>query len=102
MHTPALRHHETVANPPARARQDQPSSITRDDLEKFIAGLGATPILIGHSLGGLLAQMLAARGRPAPLVLLAPSAPWGVLPIDLVRARLGADALLVGDFWNRC
>ena len=33
-----------------------------DDLEKEIRALGVKPIIIGHSMGGLLAQMLAARG----------------------------------------
>ena len=50
------------------------------DLEKLIAGLDDKPVLVGHSMGGLLAQMLAARGLARACVLLAPSAPWGVLP----------------------
>jgi pimeloyl-ACP methyl ester carboxylesterase len=33
------------------------------------------PILIGHSMGGLLAQILAARGLARAAVLLAPAAP---------------------------
>jgi non-heme chloroperoxidase len=38
------------------------------------------PIVIGHSLGGLLAQQLAAQGLARAAVLLAPVAPWGTLP----------------------
>lgn len=38
------------------------------------------PVLIGHSLGGLLAQQLAAQNLARALVLLAPVAPWGILP----------------------
>lgn len=38
------------------------------------------PVLIGHSLGGLLAQQLAAQNLARAVVLLAPVAPWGVLP----------------------
>ena len=34
-------------------------------------------------MGGLLAQMLAARRKAAALVLLAPSAPWGIPPTTL-------------------
>ena len=49
----------------------------------MIAGLDAPPILVGHSMGGLLAQMLAARRDVAALILLAPSAPWGVPPTTL-------------------
>lgn len=36
------------------------------------------PVLIGHSMGGLVAQLAAARTPVAGLVLLAPSPPWGV------------------------
>jgi len=51
-------------------------------LESYIDSLDldTPPILIGHSMGGLLAQMLAARAKASAIVLLAPSAPWGVLP----------------------
>ena len=36
------------------------------------------PILVGHSMGGLLAQQLAARIQPFALVLLTPAAPAGI------------------------
>lgn len=38
------------------------------------------PVLIGHSLGGLLAQQLAAQNQARAAVLLAPVASWGTLP----------------------
>ena len=34
------------------------------DLEREIRALGTKPIVIGHSMGGLLAQMLGSRGSP--------------------------------------
>ena len=36
------------------------------------------PVLLGHSMGGLVAQLAASRTPVRALVLLAPSAPWGV------------------------
>ena len=48
------------------------------DLEKDIRSLGTTPILMGHSMGGLLAQMLGSRGLAKALVLLTPAPPQGV------------------------
>lgn len=36
------------------------------------------PILLGHSMGGLLAQQLAARMNPFALVLITPAAPAGI------------------------
>jgi non-heme chloroperoxidase len=80
-HAPALRHHAIV--PGARAPVDLGATSLldyADDLERFIGTLPARPVIIGHSMGGLLAQMLGARGCAAALALLAPSPPWGVLP----------------------
>lgn len=54
-------------------------------LLEYRAGFGAAPIVIGHSMGGLLAQQLAARTDCAALVLLA-SVPPGVLWAQLRAA----------------
>jgi pimeloyl-ACP methyl ester carboxylesterase len=51
-----------------------------------VSGLGAKPIVIGHSMGGLIARILAAEGRARAAVLVAPlpggriPAPVGALP----------------------
>ena len=45
---------------------------------KACAACDTAPVLIGHSMGGLVAQLAAARTPVRALVLLAPSAPWGV------------------------
>jgi pimeloyl-ACP methyl ester carboxylesterase len=44
-----------------------------------LAGLGGRPVVIGHSMGGLLGQLIAAEGACAGLVLLS-SVPPGPLP----------------------
>ena len=75
-------------------------SITSADLEALLDGLDDDPILIGHSMGGLLAQMLAARRTVRALVLLAPSAPWGVLPATPFEYASAQALYLAGDFWN--
>src|SRR4051812_25901368 len=48
------------------------------DIATLCDGLTEPPVLIGHSLGGLVAQLAARRTRLRALVLLAPSPPWGV------------------------
>ena len=100
VHRPTLRYHNCgLSPPPSLAR----TSLTdyRADLENSIRELGTPPVLIGHSLGGLLAQMLAARGFAKAAILLAPSGPWGVLPTTLFEIGSAQALFLNGDFWNR-
>jgi len=49
-----------------------------DDIATLCGSLATRPILIGHSMGGLVAQLAARRVAPKALVLLAPSPPWGL------------------------
>ncbi|WP_333806693.1 alpha/beta hydrolase [Phenylobacterium sp.] len=56
---------------------------------------GAAPVLLGHSMGGLVAQMAARRGPVSALALLAPSAPWGVFGSSLEEAVTAAALPLV-------
>lgn len=67
----------------------------------FARSLPAPPVLVGHSLGGLVAQMAAMRVPTAGLVLLAPSAPWGVLPTTLEEHGSNLGLTLLGDYWRR-
>jgi non-heme chloroperoxidase len=71
------------------------------DLEDEIKALGTAPILVGHSMGGLLAQMLAARMDVTALVLLAPSAPWGVPPTTLFEIGAAQAMHLQPGYWNQ-
>ncbi len=52
-----------------------------DVLEREVRQLGPKPILMGHSMGGLLAQILGARGIAQALVLLTPASPSGIMAI---------------------
>jgi pimeloyl-ACP methyl ester carboxylesterase len=45
-------------------------------LERDVAKLSELPVLVGHSMGGLLAQQLAAKGRCRALVCVASAPPW--------------------------
>jgi pimeloyl-ACP methyl ester carboxylesterase len=55
-----------------------------DAMRSVAASRGRPPIVVGHSMGGLIARMLAAEGRCAAIVLVAP------LPGGRVPAPLGA------------
>ncbi len=52
-----------------------------EDLEQEIQQLGVKPIVIGHSMGRLLAQILGSRGLAKALVLLAPASPAGIMAL---------------------
>ncbi len=54
-----------------------------EDLEKEIKKLNTPPILMGHSMGGLLAQILGSRGLAKALVLLTPASPAGINALKL-------------------
>jgi pimeloyl-ACP methyl ester carboxylesterase len=69
------------------------------DIADLIRAEPAPPILIGHSLGGLVAQMAAAKAPVAALILLAPSAPWGVTGGSLEEAASAFGLYALGPFW---
>ena len=98
VHAPCLRHHDG-GKPPASLGQTSLADYS-DDLEKFLDELDAPSILVGHSMGGLLAQILAVRCDVHALVLLAPSAPWGVPPSTLFEIASAQAMLLNVGFWN--
>lgn len=56
-----------------------------DDVEK-VARLLGEPIIIGHSMGGLLAQIAATRGVARGVVLLSPAPPRGIPVLSLKLA----------------
>lgn len=72
------------------------------DIEEAIARIGAPPVLVGHSMGGFLAQHLVARSAFPAAVLVATvplgGLPWQVLlrnathhPLRLLRAMASGD-----------
>jgi non-heme chloroperoxidase len=58
-----------------------------DHTTEVITALKKKPALLGHSTGGLLAEMLAGRGLSAATVAIDPGVFRGVLPLPLVVLR---------------
>jgi len=54
-----------------------------DHFGEIIGGLKKKPVVVGHSFGGLLAQILAGRGLSAVTVAIDPAPFRGVLPLPL-------------------
>jgi len=70
---------EARANPDVLAKKTLGQ--IADHTTEVIAALDKKPVLIGHSTGGLLAQMLAGRGVAAATVAIDPGVFRGVLPL---------------------
>jgi pimeloyl-ACP methyl ester carboxylesterase len=69
-------------------------------LERLCAGLPERPVLLGHSLGGLVSQLAARQVRPRALVMLAPSAPWGVAGASIEEAATAFGVAFADPFWS--
>jgi pimeloyl-ACP methyl ester carboxylesterase len=70
-----------------------------DHVADVIAGLDRKPIVIGHSFGGLLVQMIAGRGIAAGTVSIDPAPSRGVLPLPF--SALKASFPVLGNPLNR-
>lgn len=71
------------------------------DLEDEIRQLDTTPIIVGHSMGGLLAQILGSRGLAKGLVLLTPAPPSGVFALKLSVIRSFWSGLKRWRWWQK-
>jgi pimeloyl-ACP methyl ester carboxylesterase len=76
---------ETVAEANAHPEAFAGKSIAQvaDHFDEIIRGLDKKPVLVGHSFGGLLAQILAGRGLAAGSVAIDPAPFRGVLPLPI-------------------
>lgn len=74
---------ETVSAANARPEVFAGKSVGQvaDHYEEIIKGLNEKPVIIGHSFGGLLAQILAGRGLASATVAVDPAPFRGVLPL---------------------
>jgi pimeloyl-ACP methyl ester carboxylesterase len=78
-HTPTLRHHELPLHEGAMKVASLSLRDYTGDLVRFVNSLDRPPLLIGHSMGGLVAQLVAARTRQAGLVAACPALAAGIL-----------------------
>ncbi len=85
------------------APRENPAGLSMADYARRIEALAraeaASPILIGHSLGGLAAQLAAMRVPVRGLILLAPSAPWGVTGVSVEEAISAVSLMGLGAYW---
>jgi pimeloyl-ACP methyl ester carboxylesterase len=86
---------ETVAEANAKPEVLAGKSIGQiaDHYEDVIHKLAKTPVIIGHSFGGLLTQILAGRGVSAASVSISPAPFRGVLPLPISALRSASPVL---------
>jgi pimeloyl-ACP methyl ester carboxylesterase len=82
------------------AARDEPEVFARkgvgdiaDHVQQVIEVLDRKPVVIGHSFGGLLAQILAGRGLAAACVAISPAPFRGVLPLPVSALRSSSAVL---------
>ncbi|MGC8723623.1 MAG: alpha/beta hydrolase [Acidobacteriota bacterium] len=97
-----LRHHGADPSAPPPPELGTTSLLDyAEDLEREVRALGEPPVLMGHSMGGLLAQMLAARGLGRRLVCLTPASPYGIIALRLSVIRSFWSGMTRLGFWRK-
>lgn len=99
--TTTLRHHDI--NPMAHPDSMLGTTSLLDyvnDLQQEILQLNMKPIVMGHSMGGLLAQILGSRNLAKALVLLTPAPPSGIMSLSPGTIKSFWNVLTKWGFWK--
>ncbi|MFZ3032638.1 MAG: alpha/beta hydrolase [Parvibaculum sp.] len=99
---PTLRHHHAEPDEPSHPELGTTSLLDyAADLEREIRLLDEKPFIIGHSMGGTLAQMMAARGLTRGNVLLATAHCAPVLSFNRTVWNFFLREAHLMSFWRR-
>lgn len=100
--TPTLRYHDKKYKDDLNCQIGTTSLFDYvEDLEKEIYKLDQKPILMGHSMGGLLAQILGSRGLAKALVLLTPASPRGIIALKPSVIKSFWSVMTKPGFWRK-
>ena len=72
----------------------------RAQMTAYVEALPEKPILLGHSMGAVIAQQLAASSLAEKLVLVSPAPHAGILPSTDPENQLCQDLMSLGPFWT--
>ena len=99
-HAPDLIGHGERAGADPDALKGVGMADYRSELESFLKNFSVAPVVLGHSMGAVLAQQLAALGLARALILVSPAPRAGILPATDDEKKLGQDLMALGAFWN--
>jgi pimeloyl-ACP methyl ester carboxylesterase len=87
-----------------RAEADELAGLGLDEIvdhfETLISALGQPPVLIGHSFGGLIVELLLDRGLGRAGVALSPAPPKGILVLPFSSLKAASPALAHPSKWH--
>lgn len=95
---------------PAMSKPTDPNALGQVSVRDYIQSIDSwlesqnfsvPPILMGHSLGGIVAQKIAEKHKLSAMVLLAPVPPRGINLIYPAGLRTTFNILLSPKFWER-
>ncbi len=98
---PTLPYHVPSSNPPPELGSYRLVDYVRYLSNEIKAKGWKKPTLIGHSMGGWLAQALAAEGLASKIVLFAPAAPRGIFPLGISPLYTLLEVPFKWKFWAK-
>ncbi|MDO4432823.1 MAG: alpha/beta hydrolase [Aerococcaceae bacterium] len=101
VHTPSLRYHDL----PYEEVEQKVGAVSltdyADDLVALVESLPEPPLLLGHSLGCLLAQMVAERTSVAGMILMGPAPTADIFAFYPTMVRCFIRHFLRWGFWKK-
>lgn len=99
----AAGHRVLAPDLPGHGTGESPAGLSMRDYAEAVVevcrSLDQPPVLVGHSMGGLVACLAAARTPITALALLAPSAPWGITGASMEEAASAIGLYALGPYW---
>ena len=87
------------ARTPTRSQDSVWTEIV-DHYEELIRALDSEPVLVGHSFGGLIVELLLDRGLGRAGVAMSPAPPKGILVLPFSSLKAASPALAHPSRWH--
>ena len=101
IHTPSLRYHDLPYEEGIKKVGDVSLTDYVDDLVSLVESLEEPPLLLGHSLGCLLAQMVAERTPVAGMILMGPAPTADIFALYPTMLASFLPHFLRWGFWKK-